>query len=359
MCTLGRTAAGTARKADNKPDRARLPTWDGQEGNDDGTKRCRCHFLTIPLRPIAPEHVQGGWGDDKYELITQENYEFLRDSYLRYAELMGIAPNHTPGKTLGESINNVYREMKALIGNNLGLNIDDNMGRLYFNLWAYYEWGKYVVYYFPVKFIEELNPRLKRITVSFFNGLMRANGFSTIIGEYDLEAVLEWMGDTQCQTHEEVKKAEKLVYSYNEGKASKILDTVLKKSYHRNIRVAVNRYPPQNEFERALIDAMKEGMEFIYTDVGIMEYEYDPYFDEERDYPPITLDRQIRVVYDGDDAVSEGILDYFNCEQQETYELTPVRCMALSPQTEKLFSMEENYPERFFKWASKFIDIIS
>ena len=71
MCTLGRTTAGTARKADNKPDRARLPAWDGQEGNDDGTKRCRCHFLTTQLRPIAPEHVQAGEENDSYELITQ------------------------------------------------------------------------------------------------------------------------------------------------------------------------------------------------------------------------------------------------------------------------------------------------
>lgn len=141
MCTLGRTTAGTARKADNKPDRARLPAWDGQEGNDDGTKRCRCHFLTTQLRPIAPEHVQGGWGDDRYELITQENYEFLRDSYLRYAELMEVTPNHRPGASLGESINNVYREMHAVIGDKPNLNVEENEGRLYFNLWAYYEWG--------------------------------------------------------------------------------------------------------------------------------------------------------------------------------------------------------------------------
>lgn len=359
MCTLGRTTAGAARKTDNKPDRARLPAWDGQEGNDDGTKRCRCHFLTTQLRPIAPEHVQGGWGDDRYELITQENYEFLRDSYLRYAELMEVTPNHRSGASLGESINNVYREMRALIGDKPNLNIEENEGRLYFNLWAYYEWGQYVVYYFPVKFIEELNPRLKRIAISFFNGLMHANGFSTIIGEWDLEAVLEWMVDTQCQTQEEVKKAEALKYSYDEGKACKLLETVWKKSYHKDIKAAVDRYSPKNEFERSLINAMKEGMDFIYTDEGIMQYAYDPYFDEERDYPPITLDRQIRVVYDGDDIVSDGILDYFNCEQRETYEITPVRRMALSPETGKLFSMGDNYPERFFKWATKFIDIIS
>ena len=255
MCTLGRTAAGTARKADNKPDRARIPAWDGQEGNDDGAKRCRCHFLTTPLRPIAPEHVQAGEENDGYELVTQENYEYLRDSYLRYAELMEATPNHRPGASLGESINNVYREMRALIGDKPNLNIEENGGRLYFNLWAYYEWGKYMVYYFPVKFIEELNPRLKRIAISFFNGLMHANGFSTIMEEYDLDIVLEWMTDTQCQTHEEVEKAKALKYSYDCGRAFKLLETVWKKSYHKNLKAAVDRSMPQNELERSLINA--------------------------------------------------------------------------------------------------------
>ncbi len=359
MCTLGRTASGTARKADNKPDRTQLPVWNGQERNDDGTKRCRCHFLTSPILPIAPIQVQGGWGNDRYELITQENYEFLRDSYLRYAELMNVVPVHEPGISLGESINNVYREMKTLIGNKPRLNIEDNDGRLYFNLWEYYEWGQYVVYYFPVRFIEGLNQKLKRIAISFINRLMHANGFSTILGEYDLESVLDWMSDTECQTREEVKKATALVNSYNGGKACRLLGTVWKKSYYKNLGNAINRYSPQNEFEKSLIEAMKDGMEFINTEDGIMRYAYDPYFEEERDYPPITLDRQIRVVYDGDDAVCEGILDYFNCEQRETYEITPVKCMALSPHTDTLFCMGDNYPERFFRWATKFIDIIS
>ena len=104
---------------------------------------------------------------------------------------------------------------------------------------------------------------------------------------------------------------------------------------------------------------MKEGMEFINPDKGIMQYAYDPYFDEDCDYPPIPLFRQIRVVYDIDDAVTDGILDYLNCEQRETYEITPVACMSLSPDTDSLFSVNDDYPKSFFKWAEKFIDLIS
>lgn len=359
MCTLGRTATGTARKADNKPNRTRIPVWDDQERNDNGAKRCRCHFLTIPIRPIAPKYLLGGWNNDRYELITQENYEFLRDSYLRYAELMGVLPKHTPGKTIGEGINNAYNEMLELIGDNPKLNIEDNHGQLYFNLWSYHKWGRYVVYYFPVKFIENLCPVLKRITISFLNVLMNNNGISTIIDEFDLDTVLDWMSGEDCQNRDEIKKAEELVCSYRGGKAYRLLETVRTKSYYKNVRVAINRYIPRNDFEISLIDSMKDGIDFLYPDKGIMYYAYDPFLDEDRDYPPITLDRQIRMVYDIDDPITNGLLDYLNCEQQETYEIIPTACKPLSPQTDRLFSVQDTYPERFFQWASKFIDITS
>lgn len=159
MCTLGKTSDGTARKTVDKSDRARLSKGNIKESNDDGAKRCRCHFLTETILPIAPSHIE--WGNEKeYEIVTQDNYEYLRDSYLRYADLSGVKPKLTSGESIGESINNVFNEMRQLLGKSQNLNIEENEGRLYFNIWAYHEWGNYVVYYFPVKFIETLNPGL-------------------------------------------------------------------------------------------------------------------------------------------------------------------------------------------------------
>ena len=36
-----------------------------------------------------------------------------------------------------------------------------------------------------------------------------------------------------------------------------------------------------------------------------------------------------------------------------------ITTMALSPETDSLFKMEDDYPERFFKWSDKFINHIS
>ena len=358
MRTLGKTSAGTARTIVDKSDRARLPKGIITESNDDGARRCRCHFLTDTIPPIAPTHI--AWGNNKeYEIVTQENYEYLRDSYLRYAELSGVRPELTSGQSVGESINNVFNAMLHLLGESQNLNIEENEGRLYFNIWAYHVWGRYVVYYFPTKFMESLNPGLRKIVMTFFCKFMRSNGISTIEYDYDLEVMLDWIQNDDGYDVIEAEKRRSLVKSYSTGKAIRLLEKVGKKSYFKNLGKAIARYKPVNEFEQSLVSVMSEGLEFINPDKGIMQYAYDPFYDEDCDYPPIPLSRQIRVVYDIDDEVTDGLLDYLNCEQRETYEITPVECMLVSPETDCLFAMKDDYPERFFKWTEKFIDLIS
>ena len=89
-----------------------------------------------------------------------------------------------------------------------------------------------------------------------------------------------------------------------------------------------------------------------------MYYGYDPFYDEEPDYLPMTLGQQIRVVYDSDDIVTEHLIDFFNSTRQETYEIIPASTFAVSPETDKVFTLEDTYPERFFKWADDFIQYI-
>ena len=90
-----------------------------------------------------------------------------------------------------------------------------------------------------------------------------------------------------------------------------------------------------------------------------MHYCYDPYFDEEPDYWPMGLDRQIRITYDIHDIVTESLEEQYNSDRQETYDLIPVTTMEISPETDSLFKMDDDYPERFFRWADRFINHIS
>ena len=66
----------------------------------------------------------------RHNLITRENYGFLRDSFFRYAYLMEKEAVHTPGRTFGEGIARLHEEMDDLVGEGLNVNIEEQDGRL-------------------------------------------------------------------------------------------------------------------------------------------------------------------------------------------------------------------------------------
>lgn len=241
MCTIGRTPAGTAGKAHHRADTEGNPIRGGQERTDCGSKRGRNSFLNTALAPIAQKSiVVDSYGSNGINVITQENYEFLRDSFFNYALLLKQEAVHTPGKSIGASIANLYDEMDKLVGEGMNVNIEQDNGRLYFNLWKCHKWGELTLYYFPMKFVESLNSTLRRISITFINKLMWANGISTILDEEDTDYIFMWLKEDDSQEEEEetVKRLE-LVRSYEKGKIGRLLKHVEKKSYYKDLPKAL------------------------------------------------------------------------------------------------------------------------
>lgn len=344
----------------NRPDSKGSPVRDMQEGKDRCTKRNSRNFLTPELTPICKQELEADdYNGNKINLITQENYEFLRDSFFRYANLMGKEAEHTPGRTPGEGISRLCGDMESLVGNGIGVNVEQDGGKLFFRLWKYHEWGSLTLYYFPVKFLENLGPKLKRISISFMHGLMLANGISTILEDCDMEYARCCLSDGYPdESSEEKKERMKLIHSYDEGRIYAQLCRVESRCYYKNLPKALEMYEPRNGYERSLVSSMLEGLEFLTPEHGIMEYGYDPFYEEEPDYSPMPLSQQIRIVYDNSDMVTDFLVDHYNASRTETYDIIPATTFDLSPDTAELFSMDD-YPERFFKWADNFINLIS
>lgn len=356
MCTIGRTAVGTALKAHHRADRTELPLRDGQERKDCGSKRGRNSFLTTPVTAKAAQSLVKEWGvEERYELITQENYEFLRDSYIRYVKLLGGEPEPISGKSVGESIVALYHAVNRLAGDMTGVNIEQDAGRLRFRLWKWHEWGQCTLYYFPVKFIEGLNPRLKRIAATFMHDLMRGNGMYTILDCDEFDFAIDCLSEPGEASPEEVETWNRLRRSYEEGKIHRLLKQVCGKRYYKYLNRALDKYKPRNGYEEELAGLMKEGLQFLHPEKPLMGYAYDPYFREEPDFYPISLESQVMIVYDERDPVSEFLENYFNSYYGETYEIVPMETLDLSPDMDRTFSMDDDYPERFFKWADRFI----
>ena len=187
---------------------------------------------------------------------------------------------------------------------------------------------------------------------------MKANGIDTFVDYEESDFLFEMLSEDDGSDPEEWKERMKLLNSYQEGKIGRLLKRVETKSYYKNLPKALEAYTPQNGFEQPLVDAMKRGLPFLTPARGIMQYGYDAYYSENPDFHPMYLQQQIRVVYDINDIISDYLVDYYNSYSRETYDITPVTALDLSPDTEELFSMDD-YPERFFRWADEFISLIS
>lgn len=115
MCTIGRTAGGTACKAHHRTDRTQYPLRYGQERKDYGTGGCRSSFLNATFQPKPlPSLVVEDSDGKRHNLITRENYGFLRDSFFRYAYLMEKEAVHTRAGHSGKGSQGCTRRWMTL-----------------------------------------------------------------------------------------------------------------------------------------------------------------------------------------------------------------------------------------------------
>lgn len=359
MQAIGTLSGRESRTLYHRSYKAGVSKRSEQKKTDYGAIGCRNSFLTTVFSPIAPTKVERNWGDETYNYVTKENYDYLVRSAMKYASLLGVELIHNPGNSIGEGISNIYDELNGIIGE-INLNIEPCEEELRFILWKYHPWGDYTFYWLPVKFIETLNPKLKKIAVSFIHQFMHSNHMITTNEACDTEWVLEWAIESMSECDpEDADRYKEIVYSYKFEKAYRLMQQIESKCYYKNLSRMLDKYIPNNEFEQQLVDLMKEGLQFIGKDKpSIMSYGYDPLYDEECDYHPVDMERMIRIVYDLDDFVTEWMQEWANNELRESYDISPATRLELSPDIDHLFYMDD-YPDKFFMWFDKMCNLIN
>lgn len=328
------------------------------------TGRKRNAFLTGKVSPIATDYYMENETDEtETNLTTSENFDFLYRSALRYAGLMGIKLPFRPRKGGSPRMNiaGLYRAMDEALPEQV--NLEEKAGRLYFCLYRFHEWPDYTLFWIPIDFIEKISVPVRCIVREFIRRFIRHHGLNMVketwYYELALEELRDWKNRDPDASPQEVRRNSLLAESYDNGKISKALKRMEGKPFCVRLEDKIRECRTEAKRERDLLGLVSEGLELITPDSPcLIQYYYDWAYEKEPDFPPIGLDTQIMLAYSNNDMLAENMESYFNSDCRETYTITPVTYMYLTPETDRLFRMDD-YPERLSKWMQRFMQHIA
>ncbi|MFS2790789.1 hypothetical protein AAH071_08290 [Parabacteroides distasonis] len=210
---------------------------------------------------------------------------------------------------------------------------------------------------------ESLPVPLRRIVREFIRRFVRYHGLNAVTETWYYELAMEELDDWKNRDPEAspqtIRKYKRLAESYQSGKIAKTLKRMEGKPFCTDLEEKVRKYRAAVKEERKLLELIREGMGLITPgNPCIMQYGYDWAYERSPDFPPIDLDCQIMLAYSNNDALTENMECYFNSDYRETYAITPVTSMYLTPETDRLFRMDD-YPERLSGWMERFTQCIN
>lgn len=336
-----------------------------QEEKKTAPSRKRNGFLTERIRPFAPDYQVESEEDSirKINVTTNENFDYLYHSALRYAKLMNVELpfQQKKGGNARMNIINLYKAMDNLLPEHINLEITG--GRLHFCLYRFHKWPDYTLFWIPLDFTRSLPRLLKRITLEFIRQFVRHHGLQAITetGYYDM--AIDYLEDypnyDEEASQQDVRQYARLAKSYQEGAIHRMLERMKGKHFCKDLAGNLQKYRTEDKHEQKLLELIGEGMSLITPGSPyLMQYYYDWAYEESPDFLPIGLETQVMLGYSENDALCKEMESYFNSDQQESYTITPVTCFYLTPETDKLFSMDD-YPERLSDWLDRFLKHVS
>lgn len=203
----------------------------------------------------------------------------------------------------------------------------------------------------------KLPGQLRGIALEFIRRLMRHHSIQSIKETFQYEMARTYLEDYGHYdgeaTAREIRSRARLAKCMRRGNS-----TVCSKEWGKRILQGSGggdtKIPYEKNNEKALLKLIKEGLAYISDDSpSIMQYAYDWSYEESPDFEPVGLDIQIMLTWSPTDAMAEEMETYINSDYHESYAITPVTTLLLTPDTDTPFSMND-FPERFSKWLDSF-----
>ena len=331
----------------------------GTKKEDTAATGKRHDFLTDKIPPLSPDF----WHKDRYDgspvnLTTPENFNYLYQSALNYAGLMGIKLpfRYRKGGSPRLKITELYKAMDESVPE--CINLEEKEGRLHFCLFRHHDWPEPALFWIPIDFTEWLPVPLRNIVREFIRQFVRHHGVCNVSEafcyDFAIEELEDWENRDSDASPKEIRANRRLADSYQSGKRAKALKRMSGKPFCNSLEEAARNYRTKKGKEQKLLELIREGMALITPESpNLTNYLYDWAYEEERDFYPVGMESQVMLVYSTRDTLAECMEGFMNSDYQETYALTPVTYRFLTPETDCLFQMGD-YPERLSKWLARF-----
>lgn len=347
----------TARAATYKSARQQCKKRSRAKEKNTGPKWVGNAFLKQTLEPIAPKVVIRSSYIEEYNYLTEENYNYLLASAIRFAELTGNKIKVNNMGSVGLRIANLYYSLKQLIGEDLELNIETEQEKLVFVVWDHYKWGEYDFLWIPVSFVEKLNSQLRQIAISFLHQLRETHGLQTTDMSDDVMMLTDHFWErSQDPAEENPKQLERLSEMYHDkGKVGKLMYRIRHRNYLKDLDLALAEYATQSEYEIQLIDLMKKGLEFIGKDKpSILSYSYNPFYNEDEDLMPVYPEQMIRLTYDVKNDFEAEMRYWINETRNNGYEISQCATHVLRPDSDESYSVD-TFPRQFYAYLDELL----
>ena len=153
----------------------------GTKKEDTAATGKRHDFLTDKIPPLSPDF----WHKDGYDgspvnLTTPENFNYLYQSALNYAGLMGIKLpfRYRKGGSPRLKITELYKAMDESVPE--CINLEEKEGRLHFCLFRHHDWPEPALFWIPIDFTERLPVPLRNIVWEFIRQFVRHHGVCNV-----------------------------------------------------------------------------------------------------------------------------------------------------------------------------------
>lgn len=337
------------------------PGSEGAEKKATPSTRKRNGFLTGRFLPVTADyHAESPEKGMDVNLTTREGFDYLYRSAANYAALLGVDlpfPKRRRSSHPRLDIVRLYEVMENLLPEHVNLEVVRD--RLTFCLYRFHKWPDYELLWIPLDFTERLDPSVRRVVLEFIRRFARHHRIGDLKSTYYYEMTEDYMersmDDSDEYTPDDRRRITRLLASYDGGKIARLLKRMQGRAFCTGLKGGLETCRPKTEGERVLLELVREGMAFMGKGVPcIMDYQYDWINEKEPDFMPAFLESQILLAYSTDDEIARDMMSTFSADMQESYNLTPVSTMLLTPETDRIFTMDD-FPERFAGWFNRFV----